>query len=69
MDIFTHILKIISTFKFFHVYFQWNFQTFYFPENTGFPIGGPNRPGFLFLEIHYDNQAQSSGKDWTFFKM
>ena len=35
---------------------------FYFPPNTGFPIGAENQPSFMFLEIHYDNQGQKAGK-------
>ena len=39
-----------------------SFQIFFFPENTGFPIGGSNQPSYMFLEIHYDNQGFRSGK-------
>lgn len=36
---------------------------FYFPENTGYPIGGPNdnEGSLMVMQIHYDNPTHKSG--------
>ncbi|XP_033106274.1 DBH-like monooxygenase protein 1 [Anneissia japonica] len=37
--------------------------SFEFPDHAGFPLGGENDPTFLYIEMHYDNPAFSSGKE------
>lgn len=36
-------------------------QPFYFPEKTGFPVGGPDDATFYIMETHFDNPHQKSG--------
>ena len=37
-------------------------QPFYFPEEAGYPVGGPNDLSFYTLQIHYDNPTHKIGK-------
>lgn len=34
---------------------------YYFPPNTGYPVGGPNDFSFMVMQIHYDNPSHRSG--------
>ena len=38
-------------------------QNFTFPEHVGFPLGEKDSPGYMLLEMHYDNPKEESGKD------
>ena len=38
------------------------FQPYYFPEEAGYPLGGPNDLNFFVLQIHYDNPTMKPGK-------
>ena len=38
-------------------------QAFYYPENAGFPIGKPDSPKVVILEIHYDNPEHKEGNN------
>jgi len=35
---------------------------------VAFPIGGPNRTGYLILEVHYDNPHLHTGNYYRFNK-
>ncbi|XP_052788523.1 dopamine beta-hydroxylase-like [Mya arenaria] len=36
-----------------------------FPEEAGFPVGGPNYNRYVMLEIHYNNPSKAAGKTDT----
>ena len=37
-------------------------QDFIYPENVAYPLGGPDTPRYVVIEIHYDNPMQHSGE-------
>jgi hypothetical protein len=37
-------------------------QELVFPENAGYPVGRPNDPKFMYLEVHYDNPQIRKGE-------
>ena len=41
---------------------HFNLQDFIYPENVAYPLGGPDSPRYVVIEIHYDNPLLHSGK-------
>ena len=37
-------------------------QDFIYPENAAYPLGGPDSPRYVVIEIHYDNPLLHSGE-------
>ena len=36
-------------------------QDFIYPDNVGFPIGGPDSNQYAVIELHYNNPEEASG--------
>lgn len=38
-------------------------QDFVYPENVGYPVGGPGEVYNMVIEMHYDNPNRAEGRD------
>jgi len=40
---------------------KYHLQVYYYPNNTGIPVGTADDPSFFLMEMHYDNPTLKSG--------